>query len=75
MFKTFNFGEQRAFEFRVESFNTFNNTHLSPPGASSSGAYASLGGSVTNNVNGPTFMQILSAAPAREIQLAGRIIF
>jgi hypothetical protein len=75
VFKNFSLGEQRYFEFRVETFNTFNNTHFSPPGGSSVGAFASIGGSVVNSVATPTFMQILSAAPARQIQLAGRIVF
>ena len=75
MFKSFGLGEQRSFEFRVETFNTFNNTHFSPPGGSPTGAFASIGGTVTNNVATPTFMEILSAAPARQIQLAGRITF
>jgi hypothetical protein len=75
LFKNFNFTESKILQLRVETFNTFNHTSLAPPGATATGAYTSLGGTITNNVDSPTFMQILSAGPARQIQVAGRFIF
>jgi hypothetical protein len=75
IFKNFNFKESMYLQFRAESFNTFNRANFSPPGGTATASYGSIGGSVSNPVDGSTFMQILSAAPARQIQLAMKFIF
>jgi hypothetical protein len=75
IFKNFNITESMFFQFRAESFNTFNHTNLSPPGGSATGSSAQIGGTVQSNVDSSTFMQILSAAPARQIQFAMKFVF
>jgi hypothetical protein len=49
--------------------------NLSPPGGGPTGAFSSLGGSVASSFDTPTFMQIFSAAAARQIQFALKLIF
>jgi hypothetical protein len=75
VFKNFNITESKFFQFRAESFNTFNHTNLSPPGGTATGSSAQIGGTVQTNVDSSTFMQILSAAPARQIQFAMKFVF
>ncbi|HEV2275339.1 MAG TPA: hypothetical protein VGR96_14300, partial [Acidobacteriaceae bacterium] len=75
LFKDFNFTESKLLEFRAESYNSFNRANFSPPGGTATGSYAAIGGTITNYVDGSTFMRILSAAPARQIQLAMKFVF
>lgn len=60
VFKTFSLGEARSLEVRAEGYNIANHTNLSNPQTS---------------IGETTFMQILSANSAREIQLAGKFVF
>jgi hypothetical protein len=75
LFKDFKLTESKTLEFRAESFNIFNAVNLAPPGGGVTGAYTALGGSSGTDVATPTFMQIYSAAPGREIQFALKFIF
>jgi hypothetical protein len=75
LFKDFKLTESKTLEFRAESFNIFNAVNLAPPGGGVPGAYTALGGSSGTDVATPTFMQIYSAAPGREIQFALKFIF
>jgi hypothetical protein len=70
MLKNFRISESRSFQFRSEFFNAFNNVNFSPPGGGSSGGFSTLGGASTTGVGAPGFMQIFSAAAAREIQFS-----
>ena len=70
MLKNFQITESKNFQFRAEFFNAFNNVNFSPPGGGSSGGFSTLGGASTTGVGAPGFMQIFSAAAAREIQFS-----
>jgi hypothetical protein len=75
IFKNFNFTESMYLQFRAESYNTLNRTNFSPPGGSATGSSPQIGGTVTSDIDSSTFMQILSAAPARQIQFAMKFVF
>ncbi len=60
LFKNFNITEKARFQFRAESFNAFNHTNYGVP---------------DYNVQDSAFGTINSAAPARIIQLGGKVIF
>lgn len=75
LYKNFKFLETKTFQFRTDFFNTFNHANFAPPGGSPGGSFADLGGSSNTAVNGATFMRILSAAPARQIQFSAKLTF
>jgi hypothetical protein len=75
LFKDFNFTESKKLQFRSEFFNIFNRANFSPPGGGPTGAFTQLGGGVYTSVDTPTFMQILGASSARQIQFALKLIF
>jgi hypothetical protein len=78
LYKNFRLTESKSFQFRTEAFNIFNRTNLFPPGATAGGSLATaggLGGSVSTAISSPSFMKILDAAAAREIQFALKFIF
>jgi hypothetical protein len=75
LYKDFKFTESKTLQFRSEFFNVLNRVNLSPPGGSATGAFSSLGGAVASAFDTPTFMQIFSAASARQIQFALKLIF
>ncbi len=75
LFKTFQLSESMALQFRAETFNIFNNVNLSPPGGGASGGFSTLGGASTTAVGAPGFMQIFSAAAAREVQFSLKFLF
>ncbi len=60
MYKTFQFTEKLGFEFRAESFNTFNHTQFT---------------SVNTSINSGTFGQINGTADPRTFQLGARLMF
>jgi hypothetical protein len=60
LLKDFKIAGSKTIEVRFESYNFFNHTNLSIPQSS---------------VATPVFMQILSAGPSREIQIAGKFVF
>ena len=72
--KTFQFTERVGFQFRVETFNTFNHTQfgIDPNAAASGGPGQSA---VDNNITDPTFGEVLTARPPRIIQFGGKLIF
>ncbi|HEV2495103.1 MAG TPA: TonB-dependent receptor [Terriglobia bacterium] len=70
LMKNFQITESKTFQFRSEFFNVFNNVNFSPPGGGSSGGFSTLGGESNTSVGAPGFMQIFSAAAAREIQFS-----
>lgn len=61
MHKNFNFAESRYVQFRAEAFNLLNKTNFSPP--------SSL------NANSTGFGVFTSTWPARQIQLALKLVF
>ncbi|HEV2499591.1 MAG TPA: TonB-dependent receptor [Terriglobia bacterium] len=73
--KDFKFTESKSLEFRTEAFNILNRVNFANPGGNASPGYANLSGSSSTNLNSPTFMQILAAGPAREIQFSLKFIF
>jgi hypothetical protein len=75
LYKNFHVTEYKALQFRMDWFNAFNRPNFSPPGGSSTGNFGELGGDIATDVDTPTFMQILSAAPAREIQFSLKLTF
>lgn len=60
LFKTFQFSERSALQFRAEAFNAFNNTPFGQPGAT---------------VGTPTYGAIQSAGDPRVVQLALKLRF
>ncbi len=74
MGKTFQFTERVGFQFRVETFNTFNHTQygIDPTAAASGGPGQSA---VDSNIADPTFGKILSARPGRILQFGGKLMF
>jgi hypothetical protein len=60
LFKTFTFSERRGFEFRLETFNTWNHTQFN---------------NVDAGVGDSRFGQFTSAFDARIIQLGGKLYF
>lgn len=67
--------ETKTLQFRMETFNTFNEVNLAPPQGNAVGAYTALGGGTTTTITSPNFMQILAAGPSREIQFALKLLF
>jgi hypothetical protein len=74
MGKTFQFTERVGFQFRVETFNTFNHTQygIDPTAAASGGPGQS---SVDSNIADPQFGRVISARPGRILQFGGKLIF
>ncbi|HEX5482321.1 MAG TPA: TonB-dependent receptor [Terriglobia bacterium] len=75
LFKNFKFTESKSLQFRSEFFNIFNEVNFSPPGGGASQGFSTLGGAVNTAKSSPTFMQILSAAAAREIQFSLKFLW
>jgi len=61
--RSFNFGEARALEFRLETFNTFNHAQFFGPVA------------VNGDINSNLFGQVVKAAPPRLVQIALKFSF
>jgi Carboxypeptidase regulatory-like domain/TonB dependent receptor len=70
LMKNFHFTESKYLQFRVETFNILNRVNFADPAGNSSPGYANVSGGYTTDVGTPTFMEILSAGPSREIQFA-----
>ncbi len=60
MFKIFSITERTRLQFRAEIFNLFNHANLGLP---------------ENDLQSPAFGQILTAGPARQLQLAMKLMF
>jgi Carboxypeptidase regulatory-like domain len=75
LYKNFRLTESKTFQFRTDMFNLFNRPNFAPPGSGATGAFNALGGGTGTDVATPTFMEILGAAPAREIQFALKFLF
>ena len=76
LMKNFKFTESKSLQFRSEFFNIFNNVNFAAPGGGASGGFSTLGGESRTAVPPATgFMQIFSAAAAREIQLSLKLIW
>ncbi len=73
--KNFKLTESKTLQFRVGAFNLLNRPNFSPPGGTANGAYSGGGGTIGTDLDTPTFMEILSAAPARQIQFALKFLF
>jgi hypothetical protein len=72
--KTFRFTERVGFQFRLETFNTFNHTQygVDPTTAAAGGPGQSAVGATLDT---PTFGKVVSARPGRIVQLGGKISF
>ncbi len=75
LYKNFKLTESKTLQFRAEFLNLLNRVNFTPPGGTSYGSSAELGGTEGTDVSTPTFMEITSAAPAREIQFALKFLF
>jgi len=75
LFKNFQLNESKSLQFRSEFFNVLNNVNFAPPGGGASGGFSTLGGESRTAVGAPGFMQIFSAAAAREIQFSLKLIW
>lgn len=75
LFKNFQFTESKSLQFRSEFFNVFNNVNFAPPGGGASGGFSTLGGESQTAISSPGFMQIFSAAAAREIQVSLKLLW
>ncbi|HUX45523.1 MAG TPA: carboxypeptidase-like regulatory domain-containing protein [Terracidiphilus sp.] len=60
LYKSFSFGERAHFEFRAESFNTFNHTQFT---------------NIHNNFTGSDFGTVSSVGDPRTFELAGKLVF
>lgn len=71
LLKDFHFTESKYIELRLETFNTFNHTQFAQ------GEYepANGVGGVVSDINDPRFGRVISANPARILQLSGKIYF
>lgn len=75
--KTFRFTERVGFQFRVETFNTFNHTQygIDPTTQAAGGpGQSAVDGNIADISRG-TFGKVLSARPGRIIQLGGKLTF
>lgn len=73
--KSFSLGEGAAFALKFDSFNTFNHhQYYIYTGALATGGSGG-GSAIDNGVGDSLFGQITSSAPARIIQLSGKITF
>jgi len=72
--KMFQFTERVGFQFRVETFNTFNHTQygVDPVTAAAGGPGQSA---VSDNISSANFGQVTSARPGRILQFGGKILF
>jgi hypothetical protein len=61
--KDLRLSESKSLQFRLEAFNVFNHTQFYGPAA------------VNGNISSADFWQVVSAAPPRLIQLAGKFLF
>jgi hypothetical protein len=61
--KDLRLSESKSLQFRLEAFNVFNHTQFYGPAA------------VNGNISSADFGQVVSAAPPRLIQLAGKFLF
>jgi len=68
--KDFTLTEKARLQFRAESFNLFNHTNFGDPNTN----VPNTGSALTSGSAG-TFGVITSSLPARELQIAGKIIF
>ena len=75
LFKQFNITETKSIQLRAEAFNVFNRVNFATSGGSTTGAFNDLGGGSTTTLGTPTFMELFSAAPGREIQFALKFLF
>ena len=74
LMKNIVFTERVRFQFRLETFNTFNHPNFDPDPSTS--AFGGGGTTVDNNVNDTlNFGKITAAAPGRIIQLGAKLIF
>lgn len=75
--KTFQFTERVGFQFRVETFNTFNHTQygIDPTVAAAGGPGQSAVDSNLADVAIGQFGKVTSARPGRILQLGGKIVF
>jgi hypothetical protein len=75
--KTFQFTERVGFQFRVETFNTFNHTQygIDPTVAASGGPGQSAVDSNLADIGIGQFGKVTSARPGRILQFGGKIIF
>jgi len=63
LLRSFRISESKAFQFRLETFNTFNHAQFFGPA------------SVQGNIDSPLFGQVIKAAPPRLMQAALKFIF
>jgi hypothetical protein len=78
--KTFRFTERVGFQFRMETFNTFNHTQygIDPTAAASGGpGQSAVDGNLADSGPGTNnnFGKILSARPGRILQLGAKVTF
>jgi hypothetical protein len=71
LFKEIHLTESKYIQLRLETFNTFNHTQFTPGSYQSA---VSFGGTVSD-INDPRFGRVISANPARIVQLAGKLYF
>lgn len=75
LMKDFKFTESKYLEFRADAFNIFNAVNFANPGGNTNPGYANVSGSATTNIQTPTFLQILGAGPARELQFSLKFVW
>jgi hypothetical protein len=75
LYKDFKFTETKYLQFRVETFNLFNWVNFASPGGGALGSFVNASGAASVSEGTPNYMEILAAAPGREIQFALKLYF
>jgi hypothetical protein len=73
--KTFAFTERVGFQFRVDTFNTFNHAQWAVPPGGLIGFGTGGNSNPGTQLGSATFGQITSAAPGRQVQFSGKLTF
>lgn len=73
--KSFQIYERARFDFKFDTFNTFNHHQYNVNVGALAGAGSGGGSAIGNGITSPVFGDIQNSSPARIVQLSGKITF